>query len=224
MLINILFLDPNPQNNTFQFDGAIAMSDAHSNELKWYVKPQFMRGKILYKVRLHRDHVGTSDPFVDIVVAHQYFIPSQLLQLWDSKQKFDVTIEAITAYTSVEANQTALMAPTKPPSAPVNLQCFVTQQKTVDGAQSLIDLVWQPPDQWNGEAVGYRVNCSIDNTAESTNIANLTGVDKRRYEFSIKSGKIECVVSATNEPFEDDSFGPMSMPIIVDSTGIDSNK
>jgi hypothetical protein len=197
----------------FDFDGPITMSNAHKQEIKWYVKPQFVRGKILYKIALHRGSSG-QDLFVDANVSHQYFIPNDLLDQWDSKQKFDVVIDAITPWTHETLNGTGLFAPSKPPTAPKNPKLFVTQQQTPDGPRAFIQFAWQEPVEWNGQPFGYRIKCTEDDV--ETHVANVTRV--KMDSFSVKTGaQVACQVAATNEPFELDTIGPFTELIKADS-------
>lgn len=50
------------------------------------------------------------------------------MDIWSSRQKFDVQIDAITPWTITSANKTAVTGPTKPPSIPTNLRIYATQQ------------------------------------------------------------------------------------------------
>jgi hypothetical protein len=63
-----------------------------------------------------------------MAITNQYFIPAALLDVWSSRQKFDVVVEAFTAWMLVASNQSSLQAPTKPPTQPTNLRIFATQQ------------------------------------------------------------------------------------------------
>lgn len=66
--------------------------------------------------------------FVDISMDQNYVMSATLLEQWPSRQKFDVQIDAITAWNIISANQTGLYAPTKPPLPPNNLRIYATQQ------------------------------------------------------------------------------------------------
>ena len=66
--------------------------------------------------------------FVDYSVAQNYVLSPTVLDMWPSRQKYDVSVEAINAWNSLLANETGFLTPTKPPSAPTNLQIYATQQ------------------------------------------------------------------------------------------------
>ncbi|VDK26120.1 unnamed protein product [Anisakis simplex] len=161
---------------------------------------------------MYKEKFG-DERFVDFSVEQSYTMNSELLDEWSSKQKFDVQIDAISAWNIVSRNRTGLFAPTKPPSSVRNLKIYATQQKTVDGARALIDLFWDEPTQWNGEPIGYIVNCSTDGTDELHSEELPPTV--RTYSFSVKSGRISCIVGARNDPY----LGTFSDPIDIDSSG-----
>uniref|UniRef100_A0A914WSJ0 Fibronectin type-III domain-containing protein n=1 Tax=Plectus sambesii TaxID=2011161 RepID=A0A914WSJ0_9BILA len=201
---------------SFEFDGPIAMGSSQRHEVKWYVKPQFIRGKILYKITMHR---GPSDPnpFVDAAISHQYFIPSELLDEWDSKQKFDVVIDAITPWARKSVNGTGLFAPSKPPTAPLHPKLFVTQQMTPDGQRAFVQFAWQEPKEWNGQPFGYSVKCMEDEVLSQ--LENVTRV--KMYSFAVKPGaQVSCQVAATNEPFEFDTIGVYTTAVKADSNNL----
>ncbi|EJD76761.1 TK protein kinase [Loa loa] len=166
------------------------------NTLTWDTEPKFLTGKIIFKITLYKEHWGR-ERFVDYSLSHSYTISDTLLHQWSSKQKYDAEVEALTAWDLISINQTGLIAPTKPPTPPTNLTIYATQQKTVDGARALMDLFWEEPTEWNGEALGYLINCTVDGYSES--IAEVPATT-RFYSFSVKSGSVSCAVAAHNEP------------------------
>lgn len=85
-------------------------------------------------------------------------------------------------------------------------------QKTVDGARALMDLFWDEPTEWNGEALGYLVNCTVDGFSEP--IAEVPATT-RFYSFSVKSGSVSCAVAAHNEP----KLETFSEAVTIDSSG-----
>uniref|UniRef100_A0A0R3RW81 Receptor protein-tyrosine kinase n=1 Tax=Elaeophora elaphi TaxID=1147741 RepID=A0A0R3RW81_9BILA len=60
-----------------------------------------------------------------------------------------------------------------------------------------MDLFWDEPVEWNGEALGYLINCTVDGLSEP--IAEVPATT-RFYSFSVKSGSVSCAVAAHNEP------------------------
>lgn len=189
------------------------MGSAHRQEVKWYVKPQFIRGKVFYKLMMYRG-VSDKNPFVDGVMEHQYFIPKELLDEWESKQKFNVIIEAITPWTRKSMKGVDLSAPSKPPTAPLNPKLFVTHQMTPDGQRAFVQFTWQEPKEWNGQPFGYRVKC-MENDALS-HVENITRV--KIFSFPVELGaQVSCQVAATNEPFEFDTIGAFTAEVKADS-------
>lgn len=82
----------------------------------------------------------------------------------------------------------------------------------MDGARALIDLFWDEPTEWNGDQVGYVVNCSVDNTDQRS---QRVPPSIRTYSFSVKSGRVSCEVAASNDPAHE----TFSEPITIDSSG-----
>lgn len=85
-------------------------------------------------------------------------------------------------------------------------------QKTVDGARALMDLFWEEPAEWNGEALSYLVNCTVDGVSEL--IAEVPATT-RFHSFNVKSGSVSCAVAARNEP----KLETFSEPVTIDSSG-----
>ncbi|CAG9539972.1 unnamed protein product [Cercopithifilaria johnstoni] len=193
-LVPVLNLDSIEPIN---FVGALTTDDATArNTLIWDTEPMLPKGKIIFKITLYKEHWGR-DRFVDYSLSHSYTISDTLLDQWPSKQKYDAEVEALTAWDLISINETDLIAPTKPPTAPTNPTIYATQQKTVDGARALMDLFWDEPMEWNGEALGYLINCTVDDLNEP--IAEVPATT-RFYSFSVKSGSVSCAVAARNEP------------------------
>ncbi|VBB28688.1 unnamed protein product, partial [Acanthocheilonema viteae] len=179
------------------FTGALATDDSTArNTLVWATEPMSLKGKTIFKITLYKEQWGR-DRFVDYSLAHSYTISDTLLHEWPSKQKYDAEVEALTAWDMISINQIGLVAPTKPPTPPKNPTIYATQQKTVDGARALMDLFWDEPVEWNGEALGYLINCTVDGLNEP--IAEVPATI-RFYSFSVKSGSVSCAVAAYNEP------------------------
>lgn len=78
-------------------------------------------------MELYRGGFG-GERTVDITMDSHYTIPQGVLSQWNSRQHFDVQVDAISPWTIVSANRTDITAPAKPPSAPNNLRIFATQQ------------------------------------------------------------------------------------------------
>ncbi|TKR60741.1 hypothetical protein L596_027940 [Steinernema carpocapsae] len=212
---NVLYLlpvDESPLENRFTFSGEIAMGNEHRGELSWDTQPSLSPGRVLYKVELWKDHFG-GERSVDVSPNQTYFVPERILEGWPSGQNFDVQIDALTAWTIVSANRTGLSAPTKPPTAPTGVKIFATQQKTVDGARAIINLFWNEPKEWNGDHLGYVVNCTIDDAERVDNVS----AKRTSFEFSVKSGKVQCAVAAVNDP---SSIGSFSQPLLIDSSEV----
>jgi hypothetical protein len=110
-----------------QFESGIEFQSADKAELSWSTTPELSLGQALYKVQLFQDGV-IADRTVDMTLSLNYTLPSAVLKKWCSKQKFDVQIDVITAWTITTAKKSALIAPTKPPSSPTNLRIYATQQ------------------------------------------------------------------------------------------------
>ncbi|MFH4982722.1 hypothetical protein AB6A40_009431 [Gnathostoma spinigerum] len=104
----------------------IAIDDKLHNNITWNVSPSLETGKAVYKISLCRDN-SDGHRFVDYTSSEFYVMGQELLAEWSSRQKFDVDVDIITAWEVVSVNQTALVAPTKPPSPPQGLKIFATQ-------------------------------------------------------------------------------------------------
>ncbi|VDN07737.1 unnamed protein product [Thelazia callipaeda] len=166
------------------------------NTLTWSTESTFGKGKIIFKITLYKEKRG-ADRNVDYSLSENYRISETLLHQWPSRQKYDAEVEAFTAWDMAWINESGLIAPTKPPAPPTNLTIYATQQKTVDGARALMDLFWDEPTEWNGDALGYLINCTIDGMKEP--VAEVPSTT-RFYSFSVKSGSVSCAVAAHNEP------------------------
>ncbi|KAI3417549.1 hypothetical protein GPALN_013269 [Globodera pallida] len=160
----------------------------------------------LYKLSLFRDAFG-GERIVLLSQASAYQLPQRLIQARTTRgQRWRM-------------NRSALLTPTKPPSAPRNVRIFATQHRTVDGTRAIIDLFWDEPKEWNGDQLGYTVNCTIVATVpagqqqgssdvQSVN-ATLRRGTNRAYTFSVRSGKISCLIFAMNDQ---QLVGPPSSP------------
>ncbi|KAK0410497.1 hypothetical protein QR680_005159 [Steinernema hermaphroditum] len=208
----LLPVDEAPLDNRFIFSGDISIGAQRRGELSWATQPIKAPGHVLYKIELYRERFG-GDRSVDVSPNQTYSIPERILDVWISGQRFDVQIDAITAWTIVSANRTGLSAPTKPPSAPTGVKIFATQQKTVDGARAIINLFWNEPKEWNGDRLGYVVNCSIDGAERVDNVS----ARRTSFEFSVKSGKVQCAVAAVNDPT---FVGTFSHTLLIDSSEV----
>ncbi|KAL3084014.1 hypothetical protein niasHS_008886 [Heterodera schachtii] len=173
---------------------------------------------MLYKLSLYREAFG-GERIVLLSQSGTYQLPQRLTQAWNSRQKFDLVLEAFNAWSAVALNRSALLTPTKPPSAPRNVRIYATQHRTVDGTRAIIDLFWDEPKEWNGDQLGYTVNCTIVATVpagqqqgtsdvQSVN-ATLRRGTNRAYTFSVRSGKISCLIFAMNDQR---LVGPPSSP------------
>lgn len=74
---------------------------------------------------------------VEMSLMPKLSIPPLVLEKWASRQIFDVKIDAITAWTVISMNKTAIKAPTKPPSEPLNLKVYTTQQVNIGRIQNI---------------------------------------------------------------------------------------
>uniref|UniRef100_A0A0M3J4B4 Fibronectin type-III domain-containing protein n=1 Tax=Anisakis simplex TaxID=6269 RepID=A0A0M3J4B4_ANISI len=113
--------------NALNFSGNIAFEDDLRTNLTWSIDPAPRKGEIIYKISMYKEKFG-DERFVDFSVEQSYTMNSELLDEWSSKQKFDVQIDAISAWNIVSRNRTGLFAPTKPPSSVRNLKIYATQQ------------------------------------------------------------------------------------------------
>uniref|UniRef100_A0AC35U7T4 Receptor protein-tyrosine kinase n=1 Tax=Rhabditophanes sp. KR3021 TaxID=114890 RepID=A0AC35U7T4_9BILA len=207
---NELFALP---DNTIKFESDIEFGTNERTELSWKMNPSIPYNGVVYKIQLFRDSF-VGDRTVEISLNSTLKIPQHVLDKWGSRQKFDVMIDAITPWTWATINKTGILAPTKAPSAPRKLQIFATQQTTVDGPRAVVDLFWEEPEEMNGELLFYQVNCS--NTEMGWAKVELINVRKpRTFSLVAKSGKIDCVVGASNEV---GIFGRSSDTISIDSS------
>uniref|UniRef100_A0A7E4UPM6 receptor protein-tyrosine kinase n=1 Tax=Panagrellus redivivus TaxID=6233 RepID=A0A7E4UPM6_PANRE len=205
-------------DQSISFIGPITTGAPTLSELYWKLSRPIEEGQVVYKVQFFKDRIG-GETTTDLSMTNTYAIAPRVLEAWPSQQRYDAIVDAITPWTVVSVNTTELMAPTKPPSAPRNLKMFVTQQKTVDGARAIIDLFWDEPTEWNGEMLGYSINCTItDGTSKSnTFVQTVSGKDSLTYSFSVKSGKVSCAVAASNEQ---NLLGKFSDLVTVDSSDV----
>ena len=214
----LILASVNSGDESISFSGKLETGTPTSGNLEWKMNKKVDEGKIMYKIQLFKERIG-GERTVDITLKSSYSIPSTVLDTWPSQQKYDAIIEAITPWTVVSMNTTELNAPTKPPTAPRNLRIFVTQQKTVDGARAIMDVFWDGPEEWNGEMLGYIVNCSVaDGTSASNSfVKEVSGKESPTYSFSVKSGKVSCAVAATNEK---NLIGKYTDLVTVDSSDV----
>ncbi|KAI6186999.1 Receptor protein-tyrosine kinase [Aphelenchoides besseyi] len=200
-----------------EFEHEIEFVQSERTQLKWSLNTPTITGNVLYKIQLFQDGFG-GERTVDVSMSPEYTLPAAILQKWGSKQKFDVQIDAVTPWLIVSTNKTTLIAPTKPPSSPTNLKIYVTQQRTVDGTRAMIDLFWDAPVEWNGEMLGFVVNCNVTDEQETTKPivnANVTARHSRAFYLSTTSGRVNCAVAARNEQ---NLIGAFSEPVTIDSS------
>ncbi|KAI6213954.1 Receptor protein-tyrosine kinase [Aphelenchoides besseyi] len=200
-----------------EFEHEIEFVQSERTQLKWSLNTPTITGNVLYKIQLFQDGFG-GERTVDVSMSSEYTLPAAILQKWGSKQKFDVQIDAVTPWSIVSTNKTTLMAPTKPPSSPTNLKIYVTQQRTVDGTRAMIDLFWDAPVEWNGEMLGFVVNCNVTDEQETMKPivnANVTARHSRAFYLSTTSGRVNCAVAARNEQ---NLIGAFSEPVTIDSS------
>ncbi|CAD5231210.1 unnamed protein product [Bursaphelenchus xylophilus] len=206
---------PIPDRALIQFSRDIDFGGENRNLLSWNIQPTVLKGHALYKIQLYPSGVDIK-PTVDYSLSPSYTIPSQVLDKWNSKQQFDAQVSVITAWTEIAQNRTDLTAPTKPPNPPAGLKIFATTQKTVDGPRAVIDLFWDEPTEWNGDMLGYVVNCTneADGRPEQVFSENVSARYSRAYSLEVKSGKVRCAVAARNEQ---NIVGKFSEPVEIDS-------
>ncbi|CAB3397610.1 unnamed protein product [Caenorhabditis bovis] len=164
------------------------------------------------EVILFREKMGLDAPLINVQLDSNYTIPDETLEQWSSAQRFDVSIQAITPWTTAILNRTGLLAPVKPPTPPTDLRIYATQQKTVDGPRAIISFFWSPPLEWNGTPYQYVVNCTKD---DGTWIGGPVTTSQSHYSFAVKSGKVSCQAAAANEPTNQGSFSEV---ITIDSS------
>lgn len=75
-----------------------------------------------------------------------------------------------------------------------------------------MDLFWDEPLEWNGDALGYVINCSVDGLPEP---AAEVPPSTLFFSFSVKSGSVSCAVASKNEP----NLETFSEPVTIDSSG-----
>ncbi|CAD5223843.1 unnamed protein product [Bursaphelenchus okinawaensis] len=206
---------PAPDRAQFLFPQGIEFGGDNRNLISWSIQPNLIKGHALYKILLYPSGLDAK-PTVDYSLSPSYTIPGQVLDKWNSKQQFDAQISVITAWTETEQNKTDLTAPTKPPNPPVGLKIFATTQKTVDGPRAVIDLFWDEPTEWNGDMLGYVVNCTneADGRPEQVFSENVSARFSRAYSLEVKSGKVRCAVAARNEQ---NIVGKFSEQVEIDS-------
>jgi len=195
---------------------------------------------LLYKLSLFRDGFSGKEPNLIVCQENSFSLPPKLLQAWNSRQRFDAQVEAISPWIRVLANQTGLNAATKPPTAPEGVRIYATQQRTVDGSRAIIDIFWHEPSEWNGEKLGYQLNCTITQGATSSSSTSLSSSqgatqttsdpnssptqymnvtlksNHRSFSFTVRSGKVGCLVYAINDQ---QLIGPPSALADIDGSG-----
>ncbi|CAD6187090.1 unnamed protein product [Caenorhabditis auriculariae] len=201
-----------PISHLFKFNGEIRTTDSDKSQLIWSVEPEQPPGRILYKLSIFRDKMGLEAPLTSVQTENVYTIPAEILASWSSAQRFDVSIQAISPWMSVMQNRTGLVAPIKPPTQPTDTRIYATQQKTVDGPRALISYFWTPPKEWNGSPYQYIVNCTKD---DATTNGGALSSSIMHYSFTVKSGKVQCQVAASNEP---GNVGMFSEALVIDSS------
>uniref|UniRef100_A0A0N4ZIK1 receptor protein-tyrosine kinase n=1 Tax=Parastrongyloides trichosuri TaxID=131310 RepID=A0A0N4ZIK1_PARTI len=200
-------------DNRITFDGDIEFGKNERSELSWKTIPKIAFNSAIYKVQLFKDSF-VGDRNVEVSLNTTLDIPQKILNKWNSKQKFDVIVDAITPWTLATCNMTGIIAPIKPPSPPSNLEIYATQQTTVDGARAIVDLFWDEPQESNGDILSYQVNCTnLESGISKIEVINVR--KSRTFSIATKSGKIVCCVAASNEP---GIFGKYSDPISIDSS------
>lgn len=168
---------------------------------------------IQFQVSLYKEKLGMGEKNSEITTENGLTLPANLLEEWSSAQKFDVNIEGLTAWTTISVNKTGLQAPVKPPGKPTATSIYATQQKTVDGARAIITFFWGPPEEWNGTPFQYIVNCTKeDGSTQGGSLSS--GIT--HYSFAVKSGKVSCIVAASNEP---SNVGMYTEAVTIDSSG-----
>ena len=83
---------------------------------------------LLYKLSLFRDGFSGNEPTLIVSQENSFSLPPKLLQAWNSRQRFDAQVEAISPWIRAWANHTGLNAATKPPTAPEGVRIYATQQ------------------------------------------------------------------------------------------------
>jgi hypothetical protein len=97
----------------------------------------------------------------------------------------------------------------------------------------MIDLFWDAPTEWNGDMLGFLVQCNATGGEEAKTTmgidykiytlfpflvanANLTTRHTRSFFFPTTSGRISCAVAARNEQ---ELIGAFSEEVSIDSSG-----
>lgn len=83
----------------------------------------------------------------------------------------------------------------------------------------MIDLFWDAPSEWNGDMLGYLVQCTVTGGEDAKTTvanANLTAHQSLSYFFPTTSGRVSCSVASRNEQ---QLLGPFSESISIDSSG-----
>lgn len=199
-------------SHKIEFTDEIKFMEGSKTALQWTLSPPSEAGTVIFKVSIYREKMGLDAPIVSMQSDTNYTIPAEVLELWSSAQRFDVSIQAITPWTSAVLNRTGLTAPVKPPTPPTQLRIYATQQKTVDGPRALISFFWAPPAEWNGTPYQYIVNCTKD---DESWIGGPVTTSQSHYSFAVKSGKVSCQAAAANEPT---NIGEFSELITIDSS------
>ncbi|PAV79777.1 hypothetical protein WR25_17187 [Diploscapter pachys] len=202
---------PTEGDNLFEFNKEITIGDVSKDELGWGIEPNLTSGKVLYKIKLYRDKLN-GEGEVNATINNHYTIPPEVLQKWNSAQKFAVQIQAFSAWNTVSTNKTGLVAPMKPPTVPIDTRIYATQQKTVDGPRAIISFFWAAPDEWNGSPFQYTVNCTKE---DGTEVGGPLSSSITHYSFAVKSGKVTCSVAASNEP---NNIGAYTPEVSIDSS------
>lgn len=78
----------------------------------------------------------------------------------------------------------------------------------------MIDFFWDEPREWNGDMLGYVVNCTLDDIVVAG--GNISARHSRSFTFTVKSGRVRCIIAARNEQ---SLVGAFSDPISIDSSG-----
>jgi hypothetical protein len=124
------------QDRHIHFDGPIQF-DEKLGQLRWNIASaqsqihQFLADgemPFLFNLDLFKEGFGNGEKTTAFSQTNSFSLPPKLIEAWNSKQRFDVQLEAISPWTWVWVNRTGLNAASKPPSAPENVRIFATQQ------------------------------------------------------------------------------------------------
>lgn len=84
-------------------------------------------------------------------------------------------------------------------------------------------MFWDEPKEWNGDVMlGYVIRCVVEDEGGNGEMSaspisgNVSFKHTRAFSFVVKSGKISCLVAATNEQ---NLIGAFSPPAIIDGSG-----